>query len=159
MQARPETDSPGVRADAVQRLDHAFSELTTQFRNYFVHAAEATSPGMAPATFRVLTMIHRDGSSTVSALAERLMVDKSLISRSVSELEALGFIQRRADPTDRRIRVLSVTELAEERLRSARLPYESILANGVAGWPLQTIEELTDLLGALAEGVAAERRC
>src|SRR5690606_3134708 len=104
-----------------------------------LQAAEAVSPGMLPGTFKVLSLIQRSGSVTVSGLAERMTADKGQVSRSVTELEDLGLVERVADPADGRIKLISVTPEGESRMLAARLPYEGRLGEVLAGWPLESI--------------------
>jgi DNA-binding MarR family transcriptional regulator len=144
------------RFEAVQSLEASFSELMTAFRRHIAVAAERVSPGMLPGTFKVLSTVSRFGPITLSALAERLTADKGLTSRSVSELEELGFITRTPDPTDRRSRLIAVTPLGDERLADARAPHEGRLFTVLESWSVGDIRQLTVLLHAVATGETPE---
>src|SRR5690606_33730007 len=85
--AAPASAAPtDARQLAVRGLEAAFGELMSEFRRVYAQAAETVSPGMLPGTFKVLSLIHRAGSMTVSGIAERMTVDKGQASRAVSEL-------------------------------------------------------------------------
>ncbi|MBN9181105.1 MAG: MarR family transcriptional regulator [Microbacterium sp.] len=140
------------RIEAMHALEGAFSELMAEWRRIYVTAAETASPGMLPGSYKVLTVIERTGPITLSALAERVSADKGLTSRSVSELEDRGFVSRTADPADGRVRLIAITAEGTERLNAARAPHERRLAETLGQWPLETIGQLTELLGALARG-------
>lgn len=140
------------RQAAVRGLEGAFGELMTEIRRLYAQTAEAVSPGMLPGTFKVLSLIQRCGSTTVSGLAERMTADKGQVSRSVSELEDLGLVERVADEADGRIKLISLTAEGQRRLEHARLPHEGRLTGVLADWPIESIENLTDLLHALARG-------
>jgi DNA-binding MarR family transcriptional regulator len=152
----PESPGPArdERAEAIHALEGSFSELITVFRRLISEAAETASPGMLPGTFKVLSAVHRLGPVTLSALAERLGADKGLASRSVSELEALGLVERTADPTDRRSRLIAVTALGLERLEAARSPHSGRLATALEDWSIDDIRHAASLLSALASGRA-----
>lgn len=141
-----------ARRDAVRGLEGAFGELMGEFRRLYAQAAETVSPGMLPGTFKILSMIQRAGSVTVSGIAERLAADKGQVSRAVSELEELGLVARRADPDDGRIKLIAVTPEGERRLTRARVPYEGRLTEVLADWPLESIDRLAALLQALTRG-------
>jgi DNA-binding MarR family transcriptional regulator len=141
-----------ARVAALRGLEGAFSELMAEWRRIYATAAETASPGMLPGSFKVLTVIDRTGAITLSALAERVSADKGFISRSVSELEELGLVTRTADPADGRVRLIAMTDEGAARLAAARAPYEKRLAETLDQWPLETIDQLTELLGALARG-------
>lgn len=150
--ADPGGTAPDETREAVRRLEGAFSELMTEFRRVYVQAAESVSPGMLPGTYKVLSTISRCGSVNVSSLAERMAADKGQVSRSVTELEELGLVERTTDAADGRIKQIAVTPEGEVRLAAARLPYEGRLHEVIKDWPVETIDRLTELLHALATG-------
>jgi DNA-binding MarR family transcriptional regulator len=147
-------DATGERDEAIQALQGSFSELITVFRRLISEAADTASPGMLPGTFKVLSAIQRTGPVTLSVLAERLHSDKGLVSRSVSELETLGFVERAADPADRRSRLIAVTPLGRERLELARAPHHGRLTQALEGWSVEDIRHAATVLSALAGGRA-----
>jgi len=144
--------STDPRRAAVRELEGAFSELMSEFRRVQAQAAEVVSPGMLPGTFKVMTMIKKTGSSTVSGIAERMTADKGYVSRAVTELEELGLVARTADAHDGRIKLISLTDAGERRLSEARAPYVGRLATVLGDWPLDSIAQLTGLLQALTRG-------
>lgn len=147
-------DAPDERGDAIRALEGSFSELITVFRRLISEAAETASPGMLPGTFKVLSAVQRLGPITLSALADKLNSDKGLISRSVSELEGLGLVERTDDPSDRRSRLIAVTPLGAERVEAARAPHSGRLASALADWSVDDIRHASALLSALAGGRA-----
>lgn len=151
------TPADDERATAVQALEGSFSELMTAFRRYLGDAAERVSPGMYPGTFKVLMTVSRQGPTTLSALAERLTADKGLVSRSVSELEELGLVDRTPDPADGRSRLIAVTALGTERLTAARAPHEGRMFAALREWSLDDIRHFTTLVHALATGETPAR--
>lgn len=153
--AGPASAAPtDARQEAVRGLEAAFGELMTELRRMYVQFAEAVSPGMLPGTYKVLSVIQRAGSVTVSGIAEHMTADKGQVSRAVSELEELGLVARTADPDDGRIKLIAVTDEGQRRLERARLPYEGRLVEVLADWPIESIEQFTALLHALARGEA-----
>ncbi|GAA2965116.1 MULTISPECIES: MarR family winged helix-turn-helix transcriptional regulator [Microbacterium] len=157
--AAPEDLDPAAREHraAVDRLEGAISELISRIRKFYAQIADEVSPGMLPGTFKLLATIGRIGPTTSSTLAHRLTADKGMISRQISELESLGFIERTADPDDRRSRLISLTAEGRKRLDAARAPYERMLSHTLAEWPTESIDDLTDLLTAFASGDIPKR--
>ncbi|MFY9713767.1 MAG: helix-turn-helix domain-containing protein, partial [Microbacterium sp.] len=86
-------ESPETRAAAVRALESEFAELISRIRRIIMENANRVSPGMLPGAYKTLTTIARCEQVTVSALAERMLVDKSQASRMVRELEELGLIE------------------------------------------------------------------
>lgn len=140
------------RAQAVRGLESEFGELINRVRRLLAENADRMSPGMLPGAYKTFTTIMRRESITLSALAETLMADKGQVSRTVRELEQLGFIERTPDPADGRSSLLSPTALGLERLAAARAPQESGLLASLDSWSLDEIHHLTRLLHALTEG-------
>lgn len=58
----------------------------------------------------VLSALDRSAMRTQAALAEAIGADKTRIIRTLDELQQQGFIEREADPDDRRVRLLAITE-------------------------------------------------
>jgi DNA-binding MarR family transcriptional regulator len=147
------SDSPETRAAAVRALEAEFGELITHFRRLILENANRVSPGMLPGAYKALTTIARCEQVTASALAERMLMDKGQVSRTVRELEDLGLIERSPDPSDGRSSLLRLTTLGTERLAAARAPQEGMLMSTLHDWSLTDIGNLTRLLHALASGV------
>ncbi len=149
--ADPTTPADSHRA-SVMRLEGAVSELIVRVRRFYAHVADEVSPGMLPGTYKLFSAVARLGPVTLSTIADRLLADMGMLSRQVSELERLGLVERTPDPDDRRSRLISVTDEGARRLHAARRPYEAQLAASVAHWPVETIDQLSDLLLAFALG-------
>jgi DNA-binding MarR family transcriptional regulator len=62
----------------------------------------------------VLIALDRSPIRTQAALAEAIGADKTRIIPTLDELQAQGFIERRADPDDRRARLLALTDAGRE---------------------------------------------
>lgn len=142
------------RREAVRGLEGAIGGLLGEVRRLYAEMADSVNPGMLPGTYKVLSVIDRRGPVTASWLAENLSADKGQISRHISELEELGLVARSQDPDDGRIRVIAVTEEGVARLATARGPYESRLGDRLASWPVESIEQLVELLEALTSAAA-----
>jgi len=149
-------DTREARTAAVRDLETEFGLLLVQFRRRLAENAERLSPGMLPAAYKVFTTIVRAESITLSALAEVLVADKGQISRSVSELERLGLVQRTTDPADRRSSLLSATPEGLDRLAAARAPQEKALVHALEDWPVSDIRNLARLLHALTLGATPD---
>ena len=147
------SESPEARAAAVRALEAEFGELITHFRRLIMENANRVSPGMLPGAYKALTTIARCEQVTASALAERMLMDKGQVSRTVRELEELELIERSPDPSDGRSSLLRLTPLGTERLAAARAPQEGMLMSTLHDWNLTDIGNLTRLLHALASGV------
>lgn len=147
------SDQPGeARTRAVRALEEEFGELISRVRRLLAENAERMSPGMLPGAYKVFTTIVRRERVTLSALADSLMADKGQLSRTVRELEQLGFVSRTPDPDDGRSHLLAPTPAGLERLAIARAPQEHSLLAALDAWDIDQIHDLTRLLHALTAG-------
>ncbi|MBA8815764.1 DNA-binding MarR family transcriptional regulator [Microbacterium halimionae] len=81
--------------------------------------AVADVPG-GPRGYQVLVAITTEEPSSQLALAHRLGIDKTQMTYVIDALEAGGFVERRPDPNDRRIRQVHPTGAGRSLLTSAR---------------------------------------
>lgn len=145
-------DDPTTRAartDAVRALEAEFSALFTQYRRVIAEQSERVSPGMLPGAYKVFTTIVRSDEITLSVLAERLLMDKGQLSRTVRELEQLGLVHRAPDPSDGRSSLLSPTDEGRARLEAARTTDGSPLLAALERWPVDDIRSFTRYIHAL----------
>jgi DNA-binding MarR family transcriptional regulator len=147
-------ESPDLeaRTHAVRALEGEVTELINQYRQVLVANAERLSRGLLPGAYKVFTTIVRMETTTTSALADALMMDKGQLSRTVRELEHLGLVHRTPDPADGRSSLLSPTAEGLDRLAAARRPYENSLVTTLDDWPVEEINHLARLLRALSSG-------
>jgi DNA-binding MarR family transcriptional regulator len=66
----------------------------------------------------VLSALDRSSMRTQAALASAIGADKTRIIRTLDDLQDDGYIARRPDPDDRRVRLLAITE-AGRRVKDA----------------------------------------
>jgi DNA-binding MarR family transcriptional regulator len=60
------------------------------------------------------------GEPTIGELAERMEVTQQAASKSVAELEDLGYVERAADPRDGRVRRIGLTARGREAVECSR---------------------------------------
>ena len=75
--------------------------------------------GLTRAQWLVLTRLYRRPGTSQTELAEMLEVDRASAGRMIDRMEKGGWVERRADPVDRRVKRLHLT--AEARRVHARM--------------------------------------
>ena len=121
--ARDTTISPpaaglaGTRTEAgtidVTRLRVALARLSRRLRRH-------TLAGLTPTQLAALATVERAGPLRLGDLAAAEGIAPSTLTRIVSVLEDLGYVQRDADPRDARASTLAVTPLGHETLDRLR---------------------------------------
>lgn len=89
-------------------------------------------PGITPSQLSALTTVARAGSLRLGKLAERERISKATLTRLVARLEEAGYLDRAADPDDRRSAVVSVTTEGEELLDVTAERADAYLSRQVA---------------------------
>src|ERR1700730_3737086 len=98
-------------AGSVSVADQAWA-LLLQLALERVHAhfaAVVAELDLAPVQAKALHELEVDPPISMRELAERLKSDPSNVTGLVARLEARGLVERRPDPTDRRIKGLALT--------------------------------------------------
>ena len=112
---------PGdARDEAISEVEESLRLLTEAVRASMRDAAKVIDPALSMFGLKVLQLLKRVGPTQSGAVAELLMVDKSVISRVSRQLEELGLIEVKPDPADGRARVLALTPVAAERVRAVQ---------------------------------------
>jgi DNA-binding MarR family transcriptional regulator len=95
--------------------------------------ARARTLGVSRAQWQVLFALSRNEGINQAGLAEALDVETITVGRMVDRLEEAGFVERRADPADRRAWRLHLTNRAHPVLEELRAMGEIVMAEALAG--------------------------
>ena len=136
---------PTITVEA--QLGILISRIRSQLRDRaaFVH------PDLQPAGYLILSMLVRSGPSTGGTLADALGMDKSSVSRQVTVMEALGLVERTADPADGRAHFLVASPTAHGAIARIRTEHQVALYERLRSWPSGDAEKLAELLTRLNE--------
>ena len=112
--------------------------------------ALAQEMGLAPMQLHALRLIEPGEGVPMSSLAGKLFCDASNVTGIVDRLEGRGLIERRPSPTDRRVKLLVLTDEGA-RLRDTAYRQMSTPPPAIAALPLKHKRALRDALRAAAE--------
>ncbi len=101
-----------LASDLCWLLSRASHGLTTEF------TAALEDVGISPRAHAVL-ITAMTGEHTQSEIARLVGLDKTTMVVTVDELEATGLAERRPSRTDRRARVIAVTEAGKRKVKQA----------------------------------------
>jgi DNA-binding MarR family transcriptional regulator len=96
----------------------------------------------------------------IAALAEALAVTQQAVSKTVAELERLGYVRRRPDPRDARVRLVALTERGRAAVEAARAERAAVVDDLRERLGPRRIDAATRLLREVLEvhGAAASVR-
>jgi DNA-binding MarR family transcriptional regulator len=125
--------------------------------------ASRRSTGLKPhraldrAAYVILRHLQQDGPQNVSALADRLNLDGSTVTRQVTALQHDALVERHRDPNDGRGTVIEVTEIGLKQVNAVqearRALYDKVLSEWTTGERVSLAEALTRLTGSMDEYV------
>lgn len=114
--------------------------------------------GLTAAQFNVLgVLVVEGGGVRQQRLSELLVVDRSNITGLVDRLEKAGWVERQADPEDRRAHRVVVTETGRTLWETVRPRYEEVVAQVTAGMGEKRMGEMVARLRHLQAGAGGWR--
>ncbi|MGW1539373.1 MarR family winged helix-turn-helix transcriptional regulator [Streptomyces sp. NPDC002309] len=129
-----------------------YEELARQFSAFAAVKREMrrSLPADCPSgSAAVLTLLGRYGDMRLSRLAELLSVDMSVTSRHVAHVAGRGWIERLADPADKRSRILRLTPRGLDQLDELSRRTTHLLAQRLSDWSDDEVGQLTELMARL----------
>lgn len=116
--------------------------------------------GLSRAQWAALAHLRRREGCNQSTLAELLEVEPISVSRLIDRMEEAGWIERRADPADRRVRTIHLTRRSAQAFDSIKSVagevYEEALAGLAAEKRRILVEGLNTIIANLADGESCQ---
>jgi DNA-binding MarR family transcriptional regulator len=95
---------------------------------------------------RVLAYLSHFGNMNQARLAEMLEIAPISAGRLLDRMEEGGWVERPANPDDRRERRVTLTQKAEQALGSARRVGDEVAAEALEGFSAEEADQLIDML-------------
>src|SRR4051794_480573 len=145
------SDADGLLAEQLLRLTRRVHRIQKRH-------LERRDLGITPAQSRLLrTLAHYGSPPRMADLAERLEVVPRAVTTLVDGLEASGRVRRVADPTNRRVTRIELTEEGREALGELRGARRAAAAEILAPPSDEQREVLGGLLDTLVDGESVKR--
>lgn len=110
------------------------------------------------AAYVILRHLADAGPQNVSALAARLNLDGSTVTRQVSALQRDGLITRAPDPSDGRGTVISPTPAGLQRMAAVQAARTRLYGDMLSDWSPEDRSTLAALLGRLNQALINRNR-
>lgn len=130
-------------------------DVARTLRTKFDQKARA-SHAMTRAQWVILSRLERQPGMSQNEMAAICEVEPITVARLVDRLEARGLVERRADPSDRRIRRLHLLPAARPILEAINEARDQMNARITAGLDEATRNTLIDALLTIKENLANE---
>ncbi len=146
-------------SDARLEREYGFTYRTILFaRRYRALLDEKLRPlGYGTARMEALSTIDRAHEPSAQiAIAKRIGIEGPTLTRMLDALEAEGLVIRRADPNDRRTKLIELTEAGKralDEIMSVAHAFRSSILKDLNDAELDMVNKVTDkLLTSLSEG-------
>ena len=143
------TETAPCTADLCWLLSRASHVLTTEL------TAALEGVGISPRAHSVLAAASM-GEHTQIELARMVGLDKTTMVVTLDELEEAGLAERRPSATDRRARVITVTQAGKRKIREAERVTQRVREDVLAALPEDEREPFVDALRRLVDVRLAE---
>lgn len=112
------------------------------FRRTIYRAAPPEARGWLGA----LGVVTRHDGIRPGRVAELLHVDFSVASRHLAQLEELGYVERHADPSDRRANLVHATAAGRDWVEGFATSFATSLSGVMDGWTDDDVRAFTGML-------------
>lgn len=76
--------------------------------------------GLRSSQYAILSRLNQLGATSIAALADAMVMDRTTITRNITPLERDGLLRIAASENDRRRKLVELTDRGRERLAAAR---------------------------------------
>ncbi len=115
--------------------------------------------GLPAAQWRLLVRVVKEEGISQARIAELLEVEPISVSRLIDRMEEGGWIERRQDPSDRRVRTIHSTEKSREAYGEIKSHAGEVYEEALAGMPADDraalIKSLDKIIENLSDGEGA----
>lgn len=111
--------------------------------------AIASKYGLSFSQFMVLEALYSKGKLSISEVRDAILSSVGTISLVVNNLEKMGYVKREADPNDKRICILSLTDSGKSIISEIVPENEEMINNYMEKLDSEEIKTLLDLLKKL----------
>jgi len=142
------------RGRELRRVEHEVGVLIRRVKRVLAERARMLHEDLQPLTFLLLSHVIEQGPVRAADLVGSFGMDKGGVSRQVQHLVALGLVERRPDPDDRRAMQLLATDDAVRRVREMQRARRDRFDSRLADWSDDDLARFADQLAAYNTALA-----
>lgn len=136
-------------------IGYLLSDNSRQLRRLFDERVRGL--GLTAAQARLLLSLDKFPDSNQAFYADRIEVEPITLTRLVDRMEDAGWIERKPDPTDRRARILHLTEKAQDIVVPLRRIVEALVEDILEGIDEGDRVRLAALLETIGANLSNQR--
>jgi MarR family transcriptional regulator for hemolysin len=138
-------------SDGIDRLGFLIHDVQRLLRKRF--ETRASGLGLSSAQWRLMVRVAKEEGVTQARLAELLEIEPISVSRLVDRMAEGGWIERRADAADRRVRMIFPTAKASAAYAEVKSLAGEVYEESLVGVPPEDRRVLIRALDAMAQNL------
>ncbi|MDF2594936.1 MAG: MarR family transcriptional regulator [Clostridia bacterium] len=135
-----------IRNQLKLNLGEELNALISASHALNVRTAVLFDSTLQPAAFLIVRWLLSYGPVNATTLAEATAMDRSSVSRLVTQLKHLGYVKSETHPKDRRGVLLSLTDLGCEKALNALKEKEEEFYKRISEWDNSKLETFIEML-------------
>ncbi len=128
------------------RLGGQLNTLISASHALNVRTAELFDSTLQPAAFLIVRCLLSYGPASATFIADSTAMDRSSVSRLVTQLKQLGYVKSETHPEDRRGVLLSLTAFGREKALEALKEKEDEFYTRIITWEDSKLEAFIEML-------------
>ena len=144
-------------SDGIDRLGFLIHDAARLMRRRF--EARASGFGLSAAQWRLLVRVTKEEGVAQARLAELLEIEPISVSRLIDRMEDGGWIERRSDAADRRVRMIFPTQKSRDAYASVKSLAGAVYEHALTGLSPRErdilVKALNTIIDNLSEGEAS----
>lgn len=141
-----------MKNDGSQSLGFLLHDAARLLRKRF--EVRASGYGLSSAQWRLLVRLVREEGAPQTRLAELLEIEPISVSRLLDRMEQNGWVVRRQDTSDRRVRMIYPTEKSRRAFAHVKSLAGELYEEALDGMPQESREALMEGLVRLVENLS-----
>jgi DNA-binding MarR family transcriptional regulator len=132
--------------------DYPFSLMhKIVYQNNLALGAALKQWRLTPAIWRIIAILQEYDGMHVGRLSQEAVIDRTLLSRVIADLERRKLVRRQPDPTDKRFTSVSLTPSGRKMFDTILPIGRGRILAGLAGIDESDLRRLREILGRVAE--------
>jgi len=111
-----------------------------------VRTAAIFDATLQPAAFLIVRWLLANGPTSATSLAESTAMDRSSVSRLITQLKKLGYVKSETNPKDHRGVLFSLTQLGREKATTVIKEIDKEFYDGISIWKNSALEAFIEMI-------------
>ena len=155
--AEPMNERPGAQAGFGRNFGFLVHDVSRLIKRRFDWQARQTGLPITRRQAAVMLYVARNEGVSQTEVATWLDLEPIALVRMLDKLSEEGLVERRAHPTDRRVRTLWLTPAARPVIERILIINQAIREAAFAGMPAHARDTVIDILDGIKDNLALQK--